>query len=386
MVRPAERIRLMRRSGIREIMDLAAGRPDMLHLEVGQPDFPTPAAHRRGGLRGRALGLHDLYREQGSRRGAGEHRGEAEDGERHRRRGRRHRDHRRGGQRPGRDAGDAGVTRRPDPDPRPGVAELPDDGRRALRPGGPVPAAAGRGLPAGPGPAGRARARVRRDRADDQQSREPHRGRLPAGGDGAPGRPGARHDMYLLSDECYEQVVFEGEHVSPASLGAPDHVLSVFSMSKSYAMTGWRMGYVTGPRRRHRPRREGPGAHDQLRDRDRAEGGSGGPRRPPGLRPGDDPVLPRPAGHGRGDPAGGRPTRLRAARRLLHHGRRVGRRPGLVRLRPAPHHRGGGRRRAGETFGPSGAGTVRLSLATATADLREGTERLVRAVSSWGRS
>ena len=57
----------------------------------------------------------------------------------------------------------------------------------------------------------------------------------------------ARHDMYLLSDECYEQVVFEGEHVSPASLGAPDHVLSVFSMSKSYAMTGWRMGYVTGP-------------------------------------------------------------------------------------------------------------------------------------------
>src|SRR3954453_21321297 len=42
MVLPAERIRLMRRSGIREIMDLAAGRPDVLHLEVGQPDFPTP--------------------------------------------------------------------------------------------------------------------------------------------------------------------------------------------------------------------------------------------------------------------------------------------------------------------------------------------------------
>ena len=79
MVEPAERIRLMRRSGIREIMDLAAGRPDVLHLEVGQPDFPHPAAHRRGGLRGRAIGLHDLHREQGPRRGAGEHRGEAED-------------------------------------------------------------------------------------------------------------------------------------------------------------------------------------------------------------------------------------------------------------------------------------------------------------------
>ena len=31
----------------------------------------------------------------------------------------------------------------------------------------------------------------------------------------------ARHGMYLLSDECYEQVLFEGEHVSPASLPEP---------------------------------------------------------------------------------------------------------------------------------------------------------------------
>jgi aspartate/methionine/tyrosine aminotransferase len=39
----------------------------------------------------------------------------------------------------------------------------------------------------------------------------------------------------------------------------------------------------------------------------------------------------------------------------------------------------------GETFGPSGAGKVRLSLATATADLRQGAERLVEAVSGWSR-
>ena len=32
----------MRRSGIREVMDLAAGMSDVLHLEVGEPDFPTP--------------------------------------------------------------------------------------------------------------------------------------------------------------------------------------------------------------------------------------------------------------------------------------------------------------------------------------------------------
>lgn len=51
----------------------------------------------------------------------------------------------------------------------------------------------------------------------------------------------------LLSDECYDEIVFEDPHISPASMdhGAP--VVSVFSLSKTYAMTGWRVGYVTGP-------------------------------------------------------------------------------------------------------------------------------------------
>ena len=54
----------------------------------------------------------------------------------------------------------------------------------------------------------------------------------------------AQRDLWLISDECYEELVFEPEHVSPASLGAPDRVVSVFSFSKTYAMTGWRVGYV----------------------------------------------------------------------------------------------------------------------------------------------
>jgi aspartate/methionine/tyrosine aminotransferase len=53
-----------------------------------------------------------------------------------------------------------------------------------------------------------------------------------------------RHGLWLLSDECYEDLVFEGEHVSPAGLGDAEHVVSVFSFSKSYAMTGWRVGYA----------------------------------------------------------------------------------------------------------------------------------------------
>ena len=53
-----------------------------------------------------------------------------------------------------------------------------------------------------------------------------------------------RHDLYVISDECYEDIVFEGEHVSPASVGSSDRIVSVFSVSKSYAMTGWRLGYA----------------------------------------------------------------------------------------------------------------------------------------------
>jgi aspartate aminotransferase len=51
--------------------------------------------------------------------------------------------------------------------------------------------------------------------------------------------------IWLISDEAYEDVVFDGEHVSPASLpGMYDRTISLFTFSKSYAMTGLRLGYV----------------------------------------------------------------------------------------------------------------------------------------------
>ena len=51
--------------------------------------------------------------------------------------------------------------------------------------------------------------------------------------------------LWLVSDEAYEDVVFEGEHVSPASVaGAYDRTISMFTFSKSYAMTGLRLGYI----------------------------------------------------------------------------------------------------------------------------------------------
>jgi aspartate aminotransferase len=58
-----------------------------------------------------------------------------------------------------------------------------------------------------------------------------------------------RHDLYLLSDECYDEILFEGEHISPASLMTPEEfesgrVIAVYTFSKTYAMTGWRIGYL----------------------------------------------------------------------------------------------------------------------------------------------
>jgi aspartate aminotransferase/aminotransferase len=52
-----------------------------------------------------------------------------------------------------------------------------------------------------------------------------------------------QHDLYVLADEVYDEFVFEGEHVSPA-LYDPDRMISIYSFSKIYAMTGWRVGYV----------------------------------------------------------------------------------------------------------------------------------------------
>jgi aspartate/methionine/tyrosine aminotransferase len=56
-----------------------------------------------------------------------------------------------------------------------------------------------------------------------------------------------RRDLWVISDEAYEDFVFEGEHVSTASLGGNGRVVTVFTLSKTYAMTGWRVGYVVAP-------------------------------------------------------------------------------------------------------------------------------------------
>lgn len=56
-----------------------------------------------------------------------------------------------------------------------------------------------------------------------------------------------QNNLWIISDEAYEHIVYPGvEHVSPGSLGY-DKVISIYSFSKSYAMSGLRLGYVVVP-------------------------------------------------------------------------------------------------------------------------------------------
>jgi len=58
------------------------------------------------------------------------------------------------------------------------------------------------------------------------------------------------HDVLCISDEVYEYIVFDGDHYSPMTYAETDNVVVVGACSKSYSMTGWRLGWVTGSHRR----------------------------------------------------------------------------------------------------------------------------------------
>lgn len=385
MSHPAERIQLMRRSGIREVMDLAAARDHVLHLEVGQPDFATPAHIVEAGCAAVRSGFTTYTANKGL---------------------------------PDVRASIAAKLKRVN-----GIEAAPDDivitagAVNALvealttlvNPGDTI-------LIPDPGwPNYQMMVDVLSARAV-RYPLVPEDGFLPdldrldelARTSGAkvlminsPGNPtgavfpahvvgalvelAARHDLYLLSDECYEEIVFEGEHVSPASLGGRDHVLSVFSMSKTYAMTGWRMGYITGPRevvdlvaKVQEPMISCATSITQKAGQTALDGDQSCVREMVDtyrarrdmvvdiLREGNLLIsVPHGAFYIMAEVSAAAHDSYEFARRLIKE----------TGVAVAP----------GETFGPSGAGKVRLSLATATPDLREGAESLVRAVSEWSR-
>ena len=59
-----------------------------------------------------------------------------------------------------------------------------------------------------------------------------------------------RHDFYVVSDEVYEKLIYDGaEHISIASLSPEmrERTITINGFSKAYSMTGWRLGYVAAP-------------------------------------------------------------------------------------------------------------------------------------------
>ena len=192
-----------------------------------------------------------------------------------------------------------------------------------------------------------------------------------------------RHDLWLLSDECYDQILFEGEHVGPASFLDDGRVITVYTFSKTYAMTGWRLGYAVGE----------AGLIDTVTKvlesntsrpstiaQKAAEAALDGPQecvaemvaayahrrdlavdllRESGLLV----SIPQGAFYVMADVSGAEGDSRRFALRLVRE-RGVSVAPGTA-------------------FGRVGAGMVRISLASSDEDLREGIPRLAEAVRDW---
>jgi len=58
-----------------------------------------------------------------------------------------------------------------------------------------------------------------------------------------------KHDLFVISDEIYSELSYQGEHVSIASFeGMKERTILINGFSKGFAMTGWRLGYACGPK------------------------------------------------------------------------------------------------------------------------------------------
>lgn len=59
-----------------------------------------------------------------------------------------------------------------------------------------------------------------------------------------------KHDLLILSDEVYEEIIYDdAKHISIASLpGMAERTITLFAFTKSFAMDGWRIGYLTAPK------------------------------------------------------------------------------------------------------------------------------------------
>lgn len=383
MKSPSRTVSAMRRSGIREVNDLASSRPGVLHLEVGEPDFPTPAHIVEAGARALAEG----YTKYTLNRGLPELR----------------------------DAIRVKLAERNGIDASIEQIVVTTGGVNALMEALIALVEPGEGVlipdPAWPNyemMAAALNATALRYPLDSSAEFEPDLDAL----DALAGQPGAKvivinspgnptgavwsretiervleiartHDLYLLSDEVYDEIVFEGRHVSPASLDDEGRVITVFSASKTYAMTGWRLGYAVASQELADliAKVQEPVVSCAATVSQKAfEAALTGPQ--------DCVVEMREAYRRRRDvtvealrESGLFVTEPRGAFYIVADiGRATEDTYAFARWLVIEH---GVAVAPGETFGSRGAGLVRLSLAAAPEVLDEGVARLARAVESW---
>lgn len=193
----------------------------------------------------------------------------------------------------------------------------------------------------------------------------------------------ARHDLYVVSDECYEDIVFEGEHVSPASLDDSGRVISVYSASKSYAMTGWRIGYAAVSR-------ELAPLLEKLQEGLVSCANAVAQKAAQAAIEGDQACVSEMR-------ASYRERRDRSVELLDRAGLLLSKPHGAFYVMADTSPTGmegydfcrrlvadyGVATAPGETFGPSGTGMTRISLATSLGDLEKGIDRFAEAVRDW---
>jgi aspartate aminotransferase len=187
-----------------------------------------------------------------------------------------------------------------------------------------------------------------------------------------------RAGTWLISDEVYDDMLLDDDvaHVSPRRLAPEARVVSVYSMSKIYAMTGWRLGYCAAPRelaallrKLQEPQTSCPSAISQKA----AEAALTGPQEPIAAM--------RDAYRRRRDVAlaaagdlGLSVFRTKGTFYMVVDITSGGVEPMDFTLRLLDH--GGVSVAPGEVFGPGGAGIVRISLAVEPAPLVEGMRRI----------
>ncbi|MBS1868087.1 MAG: aminotransferase class I/II-fold pyridoxal phosphate-dependent enzyme [Actinobacteria bacterium] len=195
-----------------------------------------------------------------------------------------------------------------------------------------------------------------------------------------------RHGLWLLADEVYDEFTFDRPHVSTVPLNEDGRIVSVFSCSKTYAMTGWRVGYLTASRET---------AATILRVLEHCASSVGTPAQHAALTaltgPQDCVAEMREAYRARRD----------AAVRLLREEDLLATTPQGAFYAMADVSRSGADSWAfatalaeqrdgaavvpGDSFGPTGSGMVRLSLASSMEAIEQGIRRVGAAVRADGR-